>query len=68
MWTSRFKGDRFLRARVELSTARATLLSLSYSNADLKPFARKGARVADTPADAARDADLVMYSLSNDQF
>src|SRR5438552_1251824 len=32
-----------------------------------KPFARKGARVADTPADAARDVDLVIYSLSNDQ-
>jgi len=32
-----------------------------------KPFARKGARVADTPADAARDADLVIYMLSNDQ-
>ena len=32
-----------------------------------KPFARKGARVADTPANAARDVDLVMYSLSNDQ-
>src|SRR5437868_3421353 len=32
-----------------------------------KPFARKGARVADTPADAVRDAELVMYSLSNDQ-
>jgi 3-hydroxyisobutyrate dehydrogenase-like beta-hydroxyacid dehydrogenase len=31
------------------------------------PFARKGARVADTPADAARDVDMVMYSLSNDQ-
>src|SRR6266404_6057495 len=31
------------------------------------PFARKGARVADTPADAVRDVDLVMYSLSNDQ-
>src|SRR6202049_954701 len=30
-------------------------------------FARKGARVADTPADAARYVDLVMYSLSNDQ-
>ena len=26
-------------------------------------FARKGARVADTPADAVRDAELVMYSL-----
>src|ERR1700751_593285 len=32
-----------------------------------KPFARKGARVADTPANAARDVDVVMYSLSNDQ-
>src|SRR5213079_246178 len=32
-----------------------------------KPFARKGARVADTPAEAARDVDLVMYILSNDE-
>ena len=32
-----------------------------------KPFGRKGARVADTPANAVRDVDLVMYSLSNDQ-
>jgi 3-hydroxyisobutyrate dehydrogenase-like beta-hydroxyacid dehydrogenase len=32
-----------------------------------KPFARKGARVADHPANAVRDVDLVMYSLSNDQ-
>src|SRR5213083_370692 len=32
-----------------------------------EPFARKGARVADTPADAVRDVDLVMYSLSNEQ-
>ena len=32
-----------------------------------EPFARKGARVAGTPADAVRDVDLVMYSLSNDQ-
>jgi 3-hydroxyisobutyrate dehydrogenase-like beta-hydroxyacid dehydrogenase len=32
-----------------------------------KPFARKGARVADTPANAVRDVDLVVYSLSNDQ-
>src|SRR5712671_4471216 len=32
-----------------------------------EPFARKGARVADTPADAVRDAELVMYSLSNEQ-
>src|ERR1700730_1704811 len=30
-------------------------------------FARKGARVADNPADAGREVDLVMYSLSNDQ-
>ena len=32
-----------------------------------KPFARKGARVADTPAEAVRDVDLVIYMLSNDQ-
>jgi 3-hydroxyisobutyrate dehydrogenase-like beta-hydroxyacid dehydrogenase len=32
-----------------------------------EPFARKGARLADTPADAVRDVDLVMYSLSNDE-
>src|SRR5438309_3010090 len=32
-----------------------------------EPFARKGARVADTPADAARDVDIVIYMLSNDQ-
>ncbi len=32
-----------------------------------EPFARKGARVADSPVDAVRDAELVMYSLSNDQ-
>src|SRR5213592_1688257 len=32
-----------------------------------EPFARKGARVADTPADAVRDVDLIIYSLSNDQ-
>src|SRR6202023_3264979 len=32
-----------------------------------EPFAKKGARVADTPAAAVRDVDLVMYSLSNDQ-
>src|SRR5438034_6109058 len=30
-------------------------------------FARKGARIADTPAEAVRDVDLVMYILSNDQ-
>ena len=32
-----------------------------------KPFARQGARVAESPADAVRDADLVIYCLSNDQ-
>src|SRR6059058_5901535 len=32
-----------------------------------EPFSRKGARVADTPRDAVRDVDLVMYCLSNDQ-
>jgi 3-hydroxyisobutyrate dehydrogenase-like beta-hydroxyacid dehydrogenase len=32
-----------------------------------QPFARRGARVADTPADAVRDVELAMYSLSNDQ-
>jgi 3-hydroxyisobutyrate dehydrogenase-like beta-hydroxyacid dehydrogenase len=32
-----------------------------------EPFARKGARIADSPRDAVRDVDLVMYSLSNDQ-
>ncbi len=31
-----------------------------------KPFARKGARVANTPADAVHDVDLVMYCLSNE--
>src|SRR4026207_836012 len=35
--------------------------------AKCEPFARKGARVADTPADAVRDVDLIMYSLGNDQ-
>ncbi len=32
-----------------------------------EPFARKGARVTDTPADAIRGAELVIYCLSNDQ-
>jgi 3-hydroxyisobutyrate dehydrogenase-like beta-hydroxyacid dehydrogenase len=32
-----------------------------------QPFGRKGARVAKTPADAVRDTDLVMYSLSDDE-
>jgi len=30
-------------------------------------FARKGARLASSPAEAVRDVDLVVYSLSNDQ-
>src|SRR5260370_18769773 len=30
-----------------------------------EPFARKGARVAQSPADAVRDVDLVIYMLSN---
>jgi 3-hydroxyisobutyrate dehydrogenase-like beta-hydroxyacid dehydrogenase len=34
--------------------------------AKCEPFARKGARAATTPAEAVRDADLVMYSLSDD--
>jgi 3-hydroxyisobutyrate dehydrogenase-like beta-hydroxyacid dehydrogenase len=37
------------------------------SAAKCKSFARKGAHVADTPADAVRDVDLVMYSLSDEQ-
>src|SRR5438093_6480221 len=37
------------------------------SAAKCEPFARKGARVAESPADAARDVDLVIYMLSNDQ-
>ena len=32
-----------------------------------EPFARKGARAAATPADAVRDSELVMYSLSNEE-
>src|SRR6266481_4018459 len=32
-----------------------------------KPFAKKGARAAESPADAIRDADLAIYMLSNDQ-
>src|SRR5438309_1489239 len=52
----------------------ANLLKASYqltvwnrSIEKCEPFARNGARAADTPADAARDVDLVIYSLSNDQ-
>jgi 3-hydroxyisobutyrate dehydrogenase-like beta-hydroxyacid dehydrogenase len=37
------------------------------STTKCKSFARKGARVADTPAEAVGGVDLVMYSLSNDQ-
>ena len=32
-----------------------------------EPFARKGARVAEGPADAVRDVDLVIYCLSNEE-
>jgi 3-hydroxyisobutyrate dehydrogenase-like beta-hydroxyacid dehydrogenase len=32
-----------------------------------EPFRRNGAHEADTPADAVRDVDLVIYSLGNDQ-
>src|SRR5437588_13116733 len=32
-----------------------------------EPFSRKGARVVDTPTEAVRDVDLIMYSLSDDQ-
>jgi 3-hydroxyisobutyrate dehydrogenase-like beta-hydroxyacid dehydrogenase len=32
-----------------------------------EPLARKGARVADSPADAVRDVELIMYSFSNDE-
>jgi len=32
-----------------------------------EPFSSKGARVADTPRDAVREVDLIIYSLSNDQ-
>src|SRR6266481_7766673 len=52
----------------------ANLLKASYqltvwnrSTGKYEPFTRKGARVGDTPADSVRDAELVMYSLSNDQ-
>jgi 3-hydroxyisobutyrate dehydrogenase-like beta-hydroxyacid dehydrogenase len=37
------------------------------SAARCEPFARKGARIADTPADAVQGVDLVIYILSNDQ-
>ena len=32
-----------------------------------EPFRRNGVRVADTPADAVRDTELVMYCLSNEE-
>src|SRR6476660_9938809 len=37
------------------------------SAAKCKPFARKGARLAESPAAAIRGVDLVIYCLSNDQ-
>src|SRR5260370_29285254 len=43
-------------------------LSVWNRNAEkCEPFSRKGARVSETPADAVHDAEVVMYSLSNDQ-
>ena len=52
----------------------ANLLRAGYDltvwNRDVKKceaFARKGAHVADSPAEAVRDVGLIMYSLSNDQ-
>src|ERR1700730_17313335 len=53
-------ASNLLKAGYEL-----TVWNRSVENCE--PFARKGARVADTPAAAVRDVDLVMYSLSNDQ-
>jgi 3-hydroxyisobutyrate dehydrogenase-like beta-hydroxyacid dehydrogenase len=44
-----------------------TLTVWNRSAEKCEPFARKGARVADTPAGAVRDAELVMYCLSNDE-
>jgi len=53
-------ASNLLKAGYELSV-------WNRSGEKCKPFARKGARVADSPADAARDVDLVIYMLSNDQ-
>jgi 3-hydroxyisobutyrate dehydrogenase-like beta-hydroxyacid dehydrogenase len=53
-------ASNLLKARYKLSV-------WNRSGEKCEPFARKGARVADTPADAVRNAELVMYSLSNDQ-
>jgi 3-hydroxyisobutyrate dehydrogenase-like beta-hydroxyacid dehydrogenase len=51
----------------------SNLLKASYqltvwdrTTAKCEPFASKGARAAQAPADAVRDADLIMYSLSDD--
>jgi len=43
-----------------------TLTVWDRTSTKCEPFARKGARVAQTPADAVRDTDLVLYSLSDD--
>jgi 3-hydroxyisobutyrate dehydrogenase-like beta-hydroxyacid dehydrogenase len=50
-----------------LLKARYKLTVWNRSSEKCKPFARKGARVAESPADAVRDADLVIYMLSNDR-
>jgi 3-hydroxyisobutyrate dehydrogenase-like beta-hydroxyacid dehydrogenase len=43
-------------------------LTVWYRSAEkCKPFAKNGARAAESPADAVRDVDLVIYCLSNDQ-
>jgi 3-hydroxyisobutyrate dehydrogenase-like beta-hydroxyacid dehydrogenase len=52
-------ASNFLKAGYELTVWNRTAEKC-------KPFARKGARVANTPADAVRDVDLVMYCLSNE--
>src|ERR1700736_1451058 len=44
-----------------------TLTVWNRSAEKCEPFARKGAHVADSPADAVRDVDLVIYMLSNDE-
>ena len=52
-------ASNLLKAGYELTVWNRT-------TAKCESFARKGARVAQTPADAVRDVDLVMYSLSDD--
>jgi 3-hydroxyisobutyrate dehydrogenase-like beta-hydroxyacid dehydrogenase len=52
-------ASNLLKAGYELTVWNRT-------TAKCESFAMKGARVAHTPADAVRDVDLVMYSLSDD--